>query len=91
MNQQLSFVTSAFDSTFALLAKLPDPNGACILLLTILPAKFPVIQGGNGPLLSLVGMTMLTVLLKLALFIAVCYLFGRFSKLPSGMHMITHR
>lgn len=57
-------------------AELDDLSG--ILLLAILLAIFPILQDGNGDLLSLVGVTTLSVLLKLALFITGCYLFAHY-------------
>lgn len=57
-------------------AELDDLSG--VLLLAILLAIIPVLQVGSGGFLSLVGTTSLTVLLKLALFLAGCYLFAHY-------------
>lgn len=57
-------------------AELDDLSG--VLLLAILLAVIPVLQGGNGVILTLVGTTTLMVLLKLVLFITGCYLFAHY-------------
>ena len=57
-------------------AELDDLSG--VILLAVLLALIPVLQTGNGELLSLAGVTSLKVLLKLALFIAGCYLFAHY-------------
>ncbi len=57
-------------------AELDDLSG--VLLLAILLAVIPVIQEGNGGLLSLVGSTSLIMLLKLALFLGGCFFFAHF-------------
>lgn len=57
-------------------AELDDLSG--VLLLAILLAVIPVLLGEDGNLLSLIGTTTYTVLLKLALFITGCYLFAHF-------------
>jgi len=53
-------------------------NLSGILLLVILLAIIPVLQGGDSEILMLVGTTTLMVLLKLALFITGCYLFAHY-------------
>lgn len=57
-------------------AELDDLSG--VLLLAILLAVIPVLLGEDGNLLSLIGTTTFTVLLKLALFVTGCYLFAHF-------------
>jgi Kef-type K+ transport system membrane component KefB len=57
-------------------AELDDLSG--VLLLAVLLAVIPVLQLGNGEFLSLAGTTFLTVLAKLALFLAACYLFAHY-------------
>ena len=57
-------------------AELDDLSG--VLLLAILLAVIPVLLGEDGNLLSLIGTTTFTVLLKLALFITGCYLFAHY-------------
>lgn len=57
-------------------AELDDLSG--ILLLAILLAVIPVLLGEDGNLMSLIGTTTFTVLLKLALFITGCYLFAHY-------------
>lgn len=57
-------------------AELDDLSG--VLLLAILLAILPVLQEGGGELWNVVGMTTLTVLLKLTLFITGCYLFAHY-------------
>jgi len=57
-------------------AELDDLSG--VLLLAILLAIIPVLQGNEAALLPSIGVTTLVVLLKLALFITGCYLFSHF-------------
>lgn len=57
-------------------AELDDLSG--VLLLAILLAIIPVLQGNEAALLPSIGVTMLVVLLKLALFITGCYLFSHY-------------
>jgi Kef-type K+ transport system membrane component KefB len=57
-------------------AELDDLSG--VLMLAVILAIIPVLQGGDGGLFSLVGITSLVVLLKLILFITGCYLFSHY-------------
>jgi len=57
-------------------AELDDLSG--VLLLAILLAIIPVLQGGNMELLPSIGTTAFKVLVKLTLFIAGCYLFAHY-------------
>jgi len=59
-------------------AELDDLSG--VLLLAILLTIIPVLRGGdgNGEVLTLIGITILIVLLKLTLFITGCYLFAHY-------------
>ena len=61
-------------------AELDDLSG--VLLLAVLIAIIPVLQGNESALLPLISMTTFAVLLKLALFITGCYLFSHY--LESG-------
>ena len=57
-------------------AELDDLSG--VLLLAILLTIIPVLRGGDGEFLTLMGITILIVLLKLTLFITGCYLFAHY-------------
>jgi Kef-type K+ transport system membrane component KefB len=57
-------------------AELDDLSG--VLLLAILLAVIPVLNGGDGDIVALVGTTTLMVCLKLVLFITGCYLFAHY-------------
>ena len=57
-------------------AELDDLSG--VLLLAVLLAVIPALQGNETALLPSIGMTALVVLLKLVLFIAGCYLFSHY-------------
>lgn len=57
-------------------AELDDLSG--VLLLAVLLAIIPAIQGGEGALLPLAAATTFYVILKLALFISGCYLFAHY-------------
>ena len=57
-------------------AELDDLSG--VLLLAVLVAILPVLQGGEGSLLPSIGITTLTVLLNLGLFMTGCYLFSHY-------------
>lgn len=57
-------------------AELDDLSG--VLLLAVLLAIIPVLQGNDAALLPLLGTTVFTVLVKLALFITGCYLFSHY-------------
>jgi len=49
-----------------------------VLLLAMLLALIPVLQSGDGDLLSVAGATAVSMLLKLALFVVGCYLFAHY-------------
>lgn len=55
-------------------AELDDLSG--VLLLAVLLAIIPVIQGGESTILSILGTTIGTMVIKLTLFIAACYWFA---------------
>jgi len=57
-------------------AELDDLSG--VLLLAILLAIIPVLQGGGGEILTLIGITTSIALLKLTLFISGCYIFAHY-------------
>ena len=57
-------------------AELDDLSG--VLLLAVLIAIIPVLQGNESSLLPSISMTAFAVLLKLALFITACYLFSHY-------------
>ena len=57
-------------------AELDDLSG--VLLLAILLAVIPVLQGNEAALLPSIGVTTFMVLLKLVLFITGCYLFSNY-------------
>jgi len=57
-------------------AELDDLSG--VLLLAVLLAIIPVLQGNEAALLPSIGVTALVVFLKLALFITGCYLFSHY-------------
>jgi len=61
-------------------AELDDLSG--VLLLAVLIAIIPVLQGNESSLLPSISMTAFAVLIKLALFITGCYLFSHY--LESG-------
>jgi Kef-type K+ transport system membrane component KefB len=58
------------------IAELDDLSG--VILLAVLLAIIPILHGNEGELIALVGTTSLQVLIKLALFIAGCYLFAHY-------------
>jgi len=58
------------------IAELDDLSG--VLLLAILLAIIPVLQGNGEPLLPSLGTTAFSVLFKLALFITGCYRFSHY-------------
>jgi len=58
------------------IAELDDLSG--VLLLAILLAIIPVLQGSAISLLPALGTTIITILLKLVLFITGCYLFSHY-------------
>lgn len=68
-------------------AELDDLSG--VLLLAILLAIIPILQGDGEPLLASLGHTSLFVLIKLALFITGCFLFSRY--LESGFTRVNRR
>lgn len=74
--QELHLVNTPRGQILVDVAELDDLSG--ILLLAILLAVIPVLLGGDGNLLSLIGTTTFTVFLKLALFITGCYLFAHY-------------
>lgn len=57
-------------------AELDDLSG--VLLLAILLAIIPVLQGNEAALLPSIGVTTLVLLVKLVLFITGCYLFSQY-------------
>lgn len=57
-------------------AELDDLSG--VLLLAVLLAVIPVMEGGYGEILPSLGWTTLVVLVKLTLFIAGCYVFSHY-------------
>jgi Kef-type K+ transport system membrane component KefB len=57
-------------------AELDDLSG--VLLLAILLAIIPVLQGNEAALLPSIGVTTLVVILKLVVFITGCYLFSHY-------------
>ena len=59
-------------------AELDDLSG--VILLAVLLAVIPVLAGGGMAILAPLGMTTLSVVVKLALFVAGCYLFSHFAE-----------
>lgn len=57
-------------------AELDDLSG--VILFAILLSIIPVLESGQSQVLSLVGITTLSTILKLVLFIAICYLFSHY-------------
>lgn len=57
-------------------AELDDLSG--VLILAVLLAVIPILQEGGSQLMPLAGVTVLSVLAKLVLFIAGCFLFAHF-------------
>ena len=68
-------------------AELDDLSG--VLILAVLLAIIPALQEGGSQLLPLAGATAITVLTKLFLFIAGCYLFAHF--LEEKFTRLSHR
>jgi Kef-type K+ transport system membrane component KefB len=61
-------------------AELDDVSGIAFMILLFGIA--PALVGGDGPLLPLIGETLLAIIVKAALFMAACVLFARYLERP---------